>query len=116
MKFQGHDTFSQMWRVGIFPMLAEHPMVAKIHDTFLHVALQEAVLFCSLLQPGLCVTFSEEILSILFWHVLTFSMLQAVLISTRNSSIREDTEKLPQSLFLFRLRRKCCILKSEIIF
>lgn len=73
-------------------------MVANILDMFLHIALDEEVLFCSLLQPGLYVTFSEEILSILFRHVLTFSTLQAVLVSTRNSSIRDCMEKLPQSL------------------
>lgn len=91
-------------------------MVAEILDMFLHIALQEAVLFCSLLQPGLYITYSEEILSILFRHVLTFSTLQAVLVSTRNSTIRQYMEKLAQSRFLLKLAKKSYILKSEISF
>lgn len=92
-----------MWEVGISPKLNEHPMIAKILNMILHIALLEAVSFCNLSQQGLFITFPEEILNILFWQVLTFSMLQALLASTRNFSFREYMEKIMQSLFLLKL-------------
>lgn len=93
--------------------LDEQPMIAKILIMLLHIALLEAVLFCNLVQPGFCITFPEEILNILFWQVLTFSMLQALLASTGNFSFREYIEQIMQSLFLLKLPPKK-ILNFEV--